>query len=338
MEELVNIKKLYSSIGKIITSSLEFGVILDSIMEEIHLFFDAANWSLMRLDPNTDELFFVIVKGIDTKAVENIRLGMGEGIAGTVARTKRSIFVSDTSRDRRFSDRVDRATGFKTKSVMAVPIVLGDTLYGVIELVNRTTGGLFTEMEHIILQTIADYAAIAFANAALYEQALQRSLTDPLTGLFNRAKLDQVIAEAEKTALPRRRRYDNEPAVVVVMVDVDKFKEINDGFGHPRGDEVLKEVSRIIKSRLRYNDMLFRIGGDEFLAIVPAPSEQVEKIEKRFVRELKKLSGFTMADGPDVCFSYGTSSGPFQRIRDLIQKADASMYHHKGTSKKEPAR
>jgi diguanylate cyclase (GGDEF)-like protein len=338
MEELFNIKRLYSSIGKIITSSLEFGAILDAIMEEIHLFFDAENWSLMRLDPNSDELFFVVVKGIDTEAVENIRLGMGEGIAGMVARTKRSIFVPDTSKDRRFSDRVDRATGFKTKSVMAVPVVFGDTLYGVIELVNRTAGGLFTEMEHLILQTIADYAAIAFANAALYEQALQRSLTDPLTGLLNRAKLEQVIADAEKAKSPRRRRYDEEPAAVVVMVDVDKFKEINDGFGHPKGDEVLREVSRIIKTRLRYNDMLFRIGGDEFLAIIPTPAEQVEKIEKRFAREMKKLSRFAMADGPSVCFSYGTAAGPFPKIRDLIQKADAGMYHHKGTSKQKPAR
>ena len=333
MEELFKIKKLYSSIGKIITSSLEFGAIQDAIMEEIHLFFDAENWSLMRLDPNTDELFFVIVKGIDAKAVENIRLGRGEGIAGTVARTRKSIFVPDTSRDKRFSDRVDRATGFKTRSLMAVPVIFGDTLYGVIELVNRGSGGLFTEMEHLILQTIADYAAIAFANAALYEQALQRSLTDPLTGLLNRAKLDQVIAEADKSASPRRRRYDDESAAVVVMVDVDDFKKINDGFGHPRGDEVLKEISRILKSRLRYNDMLFRIGGDEFLAIIPASFEQMQKIEKRFAREMKKLSSFTMEGGPEVCFSYGTSAGPFQKVRDLIQKADTGMYRHKGTGR-----
>jgi len=333
MEELFKIKKLYSSIGKIITSSLEFGAIQDAIMEEIHLFFDAENWSLMRLDSNTDELFFVIVKGIDAKAVENIRLGRGEGIAGTVARTRKSIFVPDTSRDKRFSDRVDRATGFKTRSLMAVPVIFGDTLYGVIELVNRGSGGLFTEMEHLILQTIADYAAIAFANAALYEQALQRSLTDPLTGLLNRAKLEQVIAEAEKSAFPRRRRYDDESAAVVVMVDVDDFKKINDGFGHPRGDEVLKEISRILKSRLRYNDMLFRIGGDEFLAIIPASLEQMQKIEKRFAREMKKLSSFTMEGGPEVRFSYGTSAGPFQKVRDLIQKADAGMYRHKGTGR-----
>jgi diguanylate cyclase (GGDEF)-like protein len=167
----------------------------------------------------------------------------------------------------------------------------------------------------------------------LYEQALHRSLTDPLTGLLNRAKLDQVIAEAEKSKHPRRRRYDEEPAAVVVMVDVDKFKEINDGFGHPRGDEVLREVSKILKSRLRYNDMLFRIGGDEFLAIIPVLAEQSEKIEKRFAREMKKLSNFTMTDGPAVCFSYGTSAGPFTKIRELIQKADASMYRHKGTGK-----
>ena len=101
---------------------------------------------------------------------------------------------------------------------------------------------------------------------------------------------------------------------------------------------MLREVSRIIKTRLRYNDMLFRIGGDEFLAIIPTPAEQVEKIEKRFAREMKKLSRFTMTDGPSVCFSYGTAAGPFPKIRELIQKADAGMYHHKGTSKQKPAR
>ncbi len=58
-----------------------------------------------------------------------------------MARTRKSIFVPDTSRDKRFSDRVDRATGFKTRSLMAVPVIFGDTLYGVIELVNRGSGG-----------------------------------------------------------------------------------------------------------------------------------------------------------------------------------------------------
>jgi GGDEF domain-containing protein len=79
--------------------------------------------------------------------------------------------------------------------------------------------------------------------------------------------------------------------------------------------------------------MLFRIGGDEFLAIIPASLEQMEKIEKRFAREMKKLSNFTMEGGPEVRFSSGTAAGPFQKIRDLIQKADAGMYRHKGTGR-----
>ena len=117
------------------------------------------------------------------------------------------------------------------------------------------------------------------------------------------------------------------------MVDVDDFKSINDGYGHPRGDEVLKEISRRLKSRLRYNDMLFRIGGDEFLAINPSVLDQGEKIEKRFEREKEKLSHFSMEGGPQVRFSYGTSAGPFQKIRGLIQKADDGMYRHKGAAK-----
>jgi len=125
MYSLAQIKQLYANIGKLITSSLELDKVLEGIMEEVKVFFDAENWSLMRLDPNTDELFFVIVQGIDRKAVENIRLGPGEGIAGMVAKRGQSVFVPDTSADPRFSDRVDRATGFRTRSVMAVPLISG---------------------------------------------------------------------------------------------------------------------------------------------------------------------------------------------------------------------
>lgn len=335
MENLIQIKKMYANIGKLITSSLEIDQILEGIMEEVRLFFDAENWSLMRLDPNTRELFFVIVQGImDSKALESIRLELGEGIAGIVAKTGKSIFVPDTSKDRRFSDKVDRVSGFKTRSIMAVPLLFRGVTYGVIELVNRNSGKAFTEDEHLILQTIADFAAIAFANATLYERVLMMGNTDPLTGLFNRAKLDQIIAQTESIRKRHRRRHDSELYLVVAMIDINDFKGINDTHGHREGDAVLKELSRLLKARLRINDLIFRIGGDEFLTLMFVSSpESLIQFEKRIHRSLEQLSTFKVHRRLSVHFAFGCSAGAFASLGDLIHRADMAMYENKNSKK-----
>jgi diguanylate cyclase (GGDEF)-like protein len=334
MDNLMQIKKLYANIGKLITSSLDFNEILEGIMEEVRLFFGAENWSLMRLDPNTNELFFVIVQGIDAGAVENIRLGLGEGIAGIVAKRRKAVFVPDTSKDRRFSRKVDRVSGFKTRSIMAVPLLFRGQVYGVIELVNRTSGGSFTEEDHLVLQTIADFAAIAFANSALYERVLLMGNTDPLTGLYNRAKLDQLIAEAEKRKGRRRRKHDSEAYAVVAVIDIDDFKAINDTYGHREGDAVLKETSRLLQSRLRSHDCVFRIGGDEFLALIRESShEHLPKLETRIRKSLAGISSFSLNRRCKAHFTFGCSSGPISSLRDLIHRADLAMYENKSAFK-----
>ncbi len=334
MYSLAQIKQLYANIGKLITSSLELDKVLEGIMEEVKVFFDAENWSLMRLDPNTDELFFVIVQGIDRKAVENIRLGPGEGIAGMVAKTGKSVFVPDTSADPRFSDRVDRASGFRTRSVMAVPLIFRGAVYGVIELVNRTTGASYTEDEHLVLQTIADFSAIAFANAALYEKVLSLGATDPLTGLGNRANLEEIILNAEQSAGRRRRRVDEDMHALVAVIDIDDFKGINDTYGHREGDAVLKEISRLLRAHVRGNDTVFRIGGDEFLVLMTGPSAvTLAAMENRMRASLSSISEFSMGTRYSVHLSYGTCSGPLSSMRDLIHRADLEMYQNKKAPK-----
>lgn len=334
MDQMGSLNRFYASIGKLITSSLDIRDILDGIMEEIRIYFDAENWSLMRLDPATGELFFIIVKGIDDRAVENIRLDPGEGIAGIVARTGTSVYVPDTSVDTRFSGKVDRVTGFATKSIIAVPIKFRDTVFGVIEIINRNTGGIFSSEEHIILQTIADFAAIAFSNAAAYEKAVHLSSIDPLTGLNNRVKLDEIIGAIENPGGLRRRKQDDDINAVAVIIDIDDFKGINDSLGHREGDAVLREASRLLRMILRRNDMLFRIGGDEFLMLVPTTSsDQLHRIEKRILKQLGLISGFSMDGKYEVRFSFGASHGPLRSIQDVIHRADLAMYEKKRKDK-----
>lgn len=324
------IRQLYASIGKLITSSLKLDDIQNGIMEEVRAYFDPENWSLMRLDPNTRELFFVIIKGVDKLAVENIRLGLGEGIAGHVAKTGEAVFVPDAKNDARFTDRVDRVTGFVTRSVMAVPVIFKGTIYGVIELVNKSSGEAYTDDEMFVLQTIADFSAIAFANEALFQQVLLLGHTDPLTGLYNRLRLNQIVAESEKEEAPHRRRSDQPRFALVMVVDLDAFKDLNDTLGHREGDAALVATAALLRSRLRSNDQIFRIGGDEFLSLVREDdADTLARIETRLRAGMEQSCCFTIADGWEVRFSYGIASGPMHTLRELMHRADMEMYHQK---------
>ena len=323
-------KYLYASIGKLITSSLERDEIFRGIMEEIDTFFSPENWSLLRLDSTTNSLFFSIIKGCDYEKVRGINLSPGEGIAGTVAITGESIFVPDTSLDKRFSDKVDRILGFKTRSIIAVPLIFRDRVYGVIEIVNRKNGRNFTEDEHLILKTIADFSAIAFANSGLYEQVCEANTTDPLTGLYNQARLASLIDEWKDDSHHGRRRDDMHSRKAVIFIDLDDFKTVNDLFGHKEGDMALTGTARLLRSIVRRDDMLFRVGGDEFLAIISLGDDRgSEEVITRIERDLEKSCYLGPGERYSISMSWGTAVGETDRLSELIDEADRQMYRRK---------
>jgi len=319
MDQLFKIKQLYANIGKLITSSLEIEHILEGIMEEVHTFFGPDNWSLLRYDPNSEELYFVISHGIDFDSIKNIRLQKGEGVAGYVVETKKPVFIPNTSHDTRFSDRIDRITGFSTKSVMAVPLIFRDTMYGVIELINKSTGGIFSSDDYLILQTIADFGAIAFANSLLYEKASTLTELDSLTGLYNNKKLNDIIASWSKDEA-HIRRDDTTHVIAVLNIDIKGLNEINTIAGHRDGDRVIKHISRILKTSLRENDMTFRTGGGNFISIINC--DNYFDMKSLVERILHKISAITVPDYPDlhIQVSHGLSIGTRNRINELIQE------------------
>ncbi|MFK3617811.1 GAF domain-containing protein, partial [Coxiella burnetii] len=127
---------LFSHISELIISPYKVDTVIEKIMEEVENFFTPTNWSLLRYDSLDDELFFVYAKGLDEEIIKGIRLKRGEGIAGTVAETGKSLFIRDCQNDPRFRKKVDRSFKQKTRSIIAVPIKFKDVLLGVLELVN----------------------------------------------------------------------------------------------------------------------------------------------------------------------------------------------------------
>lgn len=321
-------KQLYANIGKLVTSSLKQEEIFRGIMDEVRAFFRPQNWSLLRVDETTQELFFVIAEGLDHKLVRQIRLQVGEGVAGHVAQTGQSLYVPDAQQFDKFSRKVDELSGFTTHSLIAVPIRFHDKTYGIIEIVNPDHGGKFTEDEHLILQTIGDFSAIAFANAALYNETLNLAQNDPLTGVYNRNRLNKMIAKWHPTH--ERREETNKYFLTLALIDLDNFKEINDTLGHQTGDNVLIHITTKLKKMIRSQDSIFRIGGDEFLLAMPTRKEKnTNKLEQRLEQALKRLQGQTNQEDPPYSFSFGIKSGQATQFEKLFHNVDQKMYHYK---------
>ncbi len=157
------------------------------------------------------------------------------------------------------------------------------------------------------------------------EAAEMMSLVDPLTELFNRRYLDQIISKE----VSRANRYGSELAVM--MIDVDDFKSVNTRFGHLFGDRVLTAVADLLKATFRNSDIVIRYGGDEFLVILAQTAEHdAQTAALRLVDEVEEWNKRSLFDGYTMSLSYGLASfAGNQDAREVIETADAQMYMQK---------
>jgi len=197
---------IFHDVAKTLTSSLDLDSILQTIMEKMAEYFRPDTWSLLMVDEAKDELYFAIAVGDKAEALKNVRLKMGEGIAGWVARNGEAKIVPDVSADPLFASRVDEATKWETRSVICVPLRSKLRVLGVIQLVNVDMSQ-FKEAELFFLQSLCDYAAIAIENARWVEKIQELTITDDCTGLYNARHLYKTLeTEVYRTRRERRRR------------------------------------------------------------------------------------------------------------------------------------
>lgn len=325
------IQNLFNNIAKSITSSLETKQIEKAVMAQIELFFQPKNWSLLRLDPVSKKLYFVIAKGMDPEVAKNIRLHLGEGVAGEVAKTGKSMLIKKAQEEKKFTKKVDNLSGFKTESIIAVPIIFQKNILGVIELINVLDNSSFTKNDLLILETIGHLTGIALTNAMAYERISWIAIHDPLTDLYNRMQLANVIEISKTNLLKKDLANNNLLNAIVVWIDIDNFKDVNDIYTHIIGDQILVKVGKKLLSLCNEDTYAFRIGGDEFLLISLNVEETalLAKI-KYFEEQLNEESRFIM---PATGFSFGIASGKMKDLEQLIKEADHKMYASKKRNK-----
>lgn len=248
--------------------------------------------------------------------VKNIRIKIGEtGITGHVAATRQMYYAPDVSRDRHYYKGVSEA-----KSEVCFPLMVGERIIGVLDVESPELNGF--SPDHInLLSILSAQVAIALENSRLYEEARRLSLTDPLTLLPNRRSFEITL----DNEIRRSERYHR--TFCVLMIDFDNFKNYNDKFGHPAGDEIIQKFSGLMKDSIRDVDFLGRYGGDEFIAILP----ETEPIFAGEVadRMRKKIAAQNL--NPQVTLSIGIATFPLDsRLRDqLIHLADQACYESK---------
>ena len=322
---------VFHELGKALTSSLQLDQVLRTIMEKIDEFLRPDTWSLLLVDEVKQELYFELAIGKGTQALKDVRIKMGQGIAGWVAQKDEAVIVSDVSQDTRFFSKVDEKTKMETRSIVAVPVRYRDHCLGVIELINCVGPDGFHQRDLALLEALADFAAIALENARHVKRIHELTITDDCTSLFNARHMEFVL----ETEIYRSQRYGFEFSVV--FIDLDHFKKVNDTHGHLIGSKLLAEVGQVVKTACRRIDFAFRYGGDEFVIVLPQSSR-----ENAFVvaRRLHKLIGETTwlaAEGLNVRFTasvgVATYPGDAKTKVELLHLADEAMYMIKNTTR-----
>ena len=214
----------------------------------------------------------------------------------------------------------------QTESILTVPFWVRGQPQGLLSIASRDRREFSTD-DIELLTAMGNEIAVAVENAQLLAKTRELSVTDELTGLYNRRQFYGVL-EAE---ISRTLRYGG--SFSLIMLDLDGFKEYNDRFGHATGDAILRLVAQTIRASLRETDAAFRYGGDEFTTVLPATdAERAEKIIDRVRAEWwHVLDGQQVIQQSPLGFSAGIAEFPHdaETADGLVFLADTALYHSK---------
>lgn len=258
--------------------------------------------SLLLRDLNEPVLVVSASVGIEPSVVSSIRVPIGQGVAGVVAERGVSLYGA-----------------LNGSTFLCAPIITDRGVEGVLNLTDRRGGKQYTA-EHV-----AAASSVAAHIARLLEFG-RNAAQDTVSGLPNRrafeAALDREMARSKRTGNP----------FAIVFIDLDNLKEVNDRFGHTKGDEVIRSVGDALQRVLRPYDFAGRYGGDEFALLLGAPSDSGSGIAWRISEAVAEIAsqlqvGITISVGVAHCPIDGTNAS------QLVAKADSRMYDNKRTKK-----
>jgi diguanylate cyclase (GGDEF)-like protein len=314
--------KIFHDVAKALTSTLDLDTILQTIMEKMAAYFEPATWSLVLMDESSHEPYYAASVGRGAESLAHLRLSDGATLVDWVIRNGEPLVIENVNADPTIDVDSRRDWFDGSCPVVCVPIKTAGKVLGVIELVN-------VDMEvykrsQMLLQTLADYAAIAIENARAVGRIQELSITDDCTGLYNARHLFTMIAEE----LHRSARFGYE--FTLLFLDLDHFKRVNDQHGHIMGSKLLAQVGDCLRESLRLVDAAFRYGGDEFAILLPQTSGEAGlRVARRIAKVFHERhwfpdEGFELQVRASIGMATYPGDGTTPQI--IVQRADDMMY------------
>jgi diguanylate cyclase (GGDEF)-like protein len=324
LERDYNGLKILNEESSKLVSSLNLNVIAEKLCEgaeriaSSHAFFFMVSGKQFELIHTTDSISLHESQMAGNKTIFDLK-GAFINIA---VENRQPIYMADM-KDYRAS--VLPFSAENIRSIFVIPLIYESKLLGLFVMSSGKADFLDTfQME--LLKVMCNQAATSIANAKLHSEIEKLATTDGLTGLFNHRVFQEKLSEE----LKKLSRY-SEPSSLL-LADIDFFKKINDTYGHPSGDLVLKEVSKIIREAIRDIDIPARYGGEEFAAILPrTDSKGAMNIAERLRKAVMSASFFSDASSLKVTLSIGIATTPSdaKTKEELIEKADEALYYAK---------
>ena len=289
--------------------------------------------SLMILDETASQLILKAASGFATDPQSISAVRVGEGISGEVIDTGKPVLVADLRIAGRKAAPPERR--YKTNSFISYPIMIGGRKVGVLNVTDKSGGGVYDEVDLSLLEIIGPQVALALERAEWQERATEfqlMSITDSLTGLTNRRYLEERLAEE----LNRSKRYDY--PMSFLMIDIDDFKAYNDTNGHQAGDVALQITAHCLKGALRVVDVASRYGGEEFCILLPQTGMAEAGVIADRIRQRVSTTEFPHGKAQPlghVTISVGVSTFTknIDTAENIIAAADRALYQAKSMGK-----
>lgn len=315
-------------IGKALTSELDPNRLLERIMDKVSRLFPSETWSLLLLDETTETLRFELSIDLDLDRMKDFRLNLGQGAAGHCALKQELLVLEDVSQYDFFHSKVDELSGYRTKSLVCVPIVLAGRTLGVLEMINPRT---LDDSNIELLTVVSDYLAIGMENTRRYRKLRDLAVRDSLTGLYNQRYLYRSLKNLIKQCNTEGGYFS------LIFMDIDNFKTVVDSEGHLNGSRTLQEVAQTIQGCLGDSSFAVAYGGDEFVVVLP-DTDSVHGVETaQEIRDAIRASTYLTRWGRSVqvTASFGVATFPDNAsdIIELLALADQAMFRVKNTGK-----
>jgi diguanylate cyclase (GGDEF)-like protein len=318
--------EVLAAISRRLAASLELRQTLQSVVDQAREVSAADGVSIFVRDPETGELTDYRVTAAVSERYKDLPPPRPKGITYEVARTGESLFIADAQHHPLFADGAYP----NLHAIASLPLKLEGEMVGVMNVgYNRPYE--FDESTFRLLHAVADNAAVAVHNAELHERLRKQATTDELTGLVNRRRFLELL----RTEMQRARRY-NHP-LSLLMVDLDRLKQINDQHGHAAGDAMLCGVAQCIKVHIRETDVPVRLGGDEFAVLMPETGREAawsvaERI-RTTVEAFRADMGESLISSTVSVGVISRVAGHLQDLPSFLHLADDALYKSKTTGR-----